>query len=189
MTGLIVMIVGIVLWWAAHLFKRVAPTQRAAMTERMGEAARGPFALVILISVVLMVIGYRGGEFVFVYDPPAWGPHANNLLMVFAVILLGLGNSQSRARGWLRHPMLAGFLVWCGAHLLANGDRDSVILFGLLGLWAVVSMLVINRAGPRAERFRGGTAAGDIRLLVISVALYAVIAGIHIWLGYNPFGG
>ena len=27
-----------------------------------------------------------------------------------------------------------------------------------------------------------------IRLVVISLVVFSVIAGIHIWLGYNPFG-
>lgn len=185
----ILLILGIALWYAAHLFKRGAPTRRAAMTEKMGEAARGPIAFLILVSVVLMVFGFRNSDFVPVYDPPGWGRHANNLLMVFSVILFGLGSSKSRARAWLRHPMLTGFLVWTIAHLLANGDRDSVLMFGLLGLWAVLEMVIINRAEPSWDRYKGGSVAGDIRLLVISAVVFAVIAGVHIWIGPNPFTG
>lgn len=181
------LILGIVLWYAAHLFKRLAPARRAAMTEKMGEAARGPVALALLVSVVLMVMGFRNSDFVAVYDPPAWGRYANNLLMIFAVALMGVGSSKSRARRWLRHPMLTGFLIWTVAHLLVNGDRDSVLMFGLLGLWAVIEMVVINRAEPDWQRFTGGSVAGDIRLLVISAVVFAVIAGVHIWLGVNPF--
>ena len=181
------LILGIVLWYAAHMFKRLAPARRAAMTEKMGEAARGPIALVLLASVVLMVIGFRGSEFVPVYDPPAWGRPVNNLLMVLAVILFGLGSSKSRARGLLRHPMLTGLFVWSAAHLLVNGDRDSLILFGALGVWALIQMTLINRAEPGWDRPTDGSVAGDIRLLVISAVVFAVIAGIHIWLGYNPF--
>jgi uncharacterized membrane protein len=38
-----------------------------------------------------------------------------------------------------RHPFLWGVALWAGAHLSANGDRASIVLFG--------SMLVISVAG------------------------------------------
>lgn len=177
------LILGIALFWAAHLFKRLAPGPRAAM----GAMGKGPVALVLLVAVVLIVIGYRGAEFVQVYDPPGWARPINNLLMILAVVLFGLGSSKSRARKYMRHPMLTGVLVWAVAHLIANGDRDSLILFGALGLWAVVEMAVINRAEPDYQPYQGGSAVGDIRLAVISLVVFAVIAGVHIWLGVNPF--
>ncbi len=48
-------------------------------------------------------------------------------------------------------------------------------------------MAAINRAEPKWVPWKGGSAAGDIRLAIITVAVYAVIAGIHTWLGYWPF--
>ena len=32
-----------------------------------------------------------------------------------------------------------------------------------------------------------GTVAGDVRLVVITLVVFAVIATIHTWLGYWPF--
>lgn len=177
------LILGVALFWAAHLFKRLAPGPRAAM----GAPGKGAAALVLLLAVVLMVIGYRGAEFVPVYDPPSWGRPVNNLLMIVAVVLFGLGHSKSRARKFVRHGMLSGLLVWAFAHLLVNGDRDSLILFGGLGLWALVQMAVINRAEPSYQPYQGGSVAGDVRLALISAVVFAVIAGVHIWLGVNPF--
>ena len=51
-------------------------------------------------------MGFRRAPFVAVYDPPSWGIHLNNLMMLVAVGLLGAGHSKGRARSWLRHPML-----------------------------------------------------------------------------------
>jgi len=181
------LLIGLLLWWAGHLFKRLVPAQRAALTERMGEKAKGIFAVVLLVSVVLMVIGYRSADTVFVYVPPSWGVHLNNLLMVFAIALFGLGSSKSRLRSRMRHPMLTGMLVWAVAHLLTNGDVASLFLFGSLGVWAVFTMLIINLGDPPPPRYEGGSVAGDVRLAVISAVLYAIIATIHTWLGYWPF--
>ncbi len=180
---------GVVLWWISHLFKRAAPGARSALAERMGDASKGLFALAILASVVLMVIGYRDADFVYVYGPPSWTTHLNNLLMFGAIALFGMGSSKGRMRSWFRHPMLLGFSTWAVAHLLVNGDLASLVLFGGLLMWAIVSIFLINAREPVWERPEPGSAQGDVKLLVISAILYAVFAGIHTWLGYWPFGG
>ncbi len=184
---MILLLLGIFLWWAAHLFKRMAPAQRTAMAEQMGDASKGVIALALLVSLVLMVLGFRWSEWAPVYDPPSWGRHLNNLLMLIAVALFGVGNSKSRLRSKLRHPMLMGMLTWSVAHLLVNGDLSSVLLFGLLGIWAIVEMVVINRAEPIWTPWQGGSMSGDVRLGVITLVVFAVIAAIHTWLGYPPF--
>jgi hypothetical protein len=109
--------------------------------------------------------------------------------MIAAVALFGLGSSKSRLRKHMRHPMLTGVIVWALAHLLVNGDTASLVLFGWLAIWAVAEMILINRAEPDYTPYVGGSAAGDIRLLVITLIIYGVIAGVHTWLGYFPFGG
>jgi hypothetical protein len=47
-----ILILGVALWWAAHLLKRMAPGLRA----RIG---RGGVAGAVAVSVVLMIVGYR----------------------------------------------------------------------------------------------------------------------------------
>ena len=177
------LILGIVLWWAGHFFKRVLPDLRA----RLGNAGKGVSALIILAGVILMVIGYRRADFTDVYDPPSWGIHANNLLMLLAVILFGTGSSKSSLRGAMRHPMLTGMLFWAFAHLLVRGDIASVALFGSMAIWAVAEMVVINAREPDYTPWDGGSVAGTVRLLLISFVVYLVIAGVHWWIGYWPF--
>ena len=179
------LILGLLLWSGAHFFKRFAPGPRA----RLGDAGKGLVALLSVAGIVLMVIGYRAAEPTYLWYLGGWAVHLNNLLMLVAVALLGLGSSKSRLRGTLRHPMLTGVIVWALAHLMVNGDVPSLVLFGGLALWAVAEMGVINRAEPAPAPFTGGSVKGDIRLAVISVVVYAVIAGIHIWIGPSPFGG
>lgn len=179
------MIGGIVLWYLGHFFKRLAPGPR----ESMGNAGKGVAAALVLAGVVMMVIGYRGAEFINVWFPPVWTVHLNNLLMLFAVILFGMGSSKGRARAWLRHPMLTGTLVFAIAHLLVNGDLASIVLFGALGVWAVLEMLVINAREPAWVRPEPGPASGDVRLVIISLVVFAVITGLHSWLGPWPFPG
>lgn len=183
------LILGLLIWWGAHLFKRVMPAQRAALQERMGEGSKGVFAVALLASVALMVLGYKAADFTPVYDPPGWGLHLNNLLMILAVGFIGLGHSKSRLRGRVRHPMLIGFIIWTVAHLLVNGDLASVLLFAGLGAWAVASIFIINTAEPSWERYEGGSVAGDMRLAGITAGVFIVVSLLHWWAGYWPFPG
>lgn len=183
------LILGLILWILAHAFKRVAPGPRAAFQDRMGDASKGLFAAAILVSVVLMVIGYRGAESTFFWGRSPAMTGINNLLMLVSVALFGVGGSKSRLRERMRHPMLWGTVIWSVSHILVNGDTASLILFGGIAAWALAEMALINRAQPDYTPWTGGSAAGDIRLAVIAVVLYGIIAGIHTWLGYYPFGG
>lgn len=179
------LVIGLALWWLGHLFKRIAPGLRGSM----GDAGKGVVAVVLLASVVLMVIGYRHADVTPVYTPMAGMGHLNNLLMLVAVFLFGVGGTKGTLYPKLRHPMLLGTILWAVAHLLVNGDLASIVLFGGIAVWAVVSMLVINAAGPWARPTGGRGFKGDLMNLAGTLILFGIIAGIHIWLGHNPFLG
>jgi len=178
------LILGLLLWIAAHLFKRVTPDLRA----RLGNAGKGAVALGVLAGLVLMVLGYRQAEFVNVWFPPAWTVHLNNLMMLGAVFLYGMSATKGRLRGAMRHPQLTAVKVWAVAHLLVNGDLASLVLFGGLLGWAVLEVVMINRAEDWV-RPAPGEARKDILLVVITLVMFAAIAVIHIWLGVWPFPG
>ncbi len=180
------LIAGLFLWTAAHYFKRLMPAQRAAM----GNAGKGVVAVALLASVVLMVLGYRAADFIPVWTPPTFLMHVNNTLMLFALWVYG-SSAAKGAKAWpadrIRHPQLTGFKIWAVAHLLVNGDLASILLFGGLLAWAVGEVILINRAEPEWTPPAKAGMATKVRLAVITLVLYGVIAGVHIWLGVWPF--
>ena len=178
-------VLGVLLWTSAHYFKRLAPDMRASL----GNPGKGIVAVLLVGAIVLMVIGYKAADDVLLWDLGGWAFNVNNALMLMAVAFFGTGNSKSRLRENIRHPMLTGFLVWVVAHLLVNGDLASLALFGGLGLWALGAIALINRAEPDYEPWQGGTRQGDIRLVMISVVVFAVIVGVHYLIGPSPFPG
>ncbi len=174
------MILGLGLWWASHLFPIYLPGRRAAALKRLGTASyKGMFALFSLSAVVLMVAGYRQAGFVTVWTPPIWTMHLNNMLMLLAIFLVGAKQAKSSVKHFVRHPMLAGVKVWAFAHLLVNGDLASIILFGGLLGWAVVAMIGSNRRDGARERPPKGNMAGLIRHGIITVVVFAAIVAIH----------
>lgn len=178
-------VIGLILWVAAHLFKRVAPAKRAAM----GDKGRGPIALILLAAIVFFIVGYRMSEYTHLWDRAGWATPVNNLLMIFALYFTSPGPSKGALFHKMRHPMLTGFLLWVVAHLLVNGDMASLVLFGGLGLWALLEIVVINRAEPNWEPNPKGTIAKDGMFLAISILLVGVIGSIHMLFGLTPFGG
>lgn len=179
-----VLFLGLFLWSMGHLQKRLSPERRA----EIGERGRRLAAIVIGLGLLLMILGYVQAPYVPVYTPLPGMGHANNGLMLVSVYLFGVGKSRGILRAHIRHPMLAGVILWAVAHLLVNGDLASLLLFGGLGVWAVAEIVAINAAGPW-DRPAPGRIAGDLINLAVALVLYAAIAGVHIWLGHNPFLG
>jgi uncharacterized membrane protein len=184
------LILGIILWWAAHLFKRMLPDARMALTDKLGDASKGLFAAAIAVSVILMIFGYRMADVTVLYSLPAWAGYLNNVLMIIAIFLFGVGSKGSWLGARLRHPMLISMKIWAVAHLLVNGDTASIVLFGSMLLWAVVTVIAINTS--EAEWTPDHSVAfgkRDISLIVTWTILFIIIAAVHIWLGHNPFLG
>ena len=181
------LILGLALWWATHLFKPVAPVRRRALGARFGEGpVKGAVAVLSLLAIALMVVGYRQAPFINVWFPPAWTVHLNNLLMLLAVVLFAGSAPKSPVRRFTRHPQLNGVKTWAVAHLIVNGDLASIILFGGLLAWAVVAMIAINRRDGKPPKEYEWTAARWARTLVVSLIVFGVIVAIHSWLGRYP---
>jgi uncharacterized membrane protein len=74
--------------------------------------------------------------------------------------------------------MLWGTALWAGGHLLANGDKASVLLFAAFGVYALVDIASANSRG--ASRQTGSKPwAGDILAIVVGIALYALVMWFH----------
>ena len=153
----------------------------------MGDAGRGVVTVLILISLGLMIWGYRGAEFIYVWAPPSFLTHVNNLLMLAAIFVFGMSATTGRLRGKMRHPQLTAVKIWAVAHLLVNGDLASIVLFGGMLAWAVAEVIVINKS-EEWVRPEPGEAKKDIVLVVITIVVYIVVSLIHLWLGVSPFG-
>ncbi|TGD43507.1 hypothetical protein EEB11_08850 [Pseudotabrizicola sediminis] len=179
-----ILILGVALWWGAHFFKRLAPEARA----RMGEAGKGAVAVALVISVALMYWGYGLAE-----GPVWWGRSAalvgiNNLLMVLAIYFYAVSGSKTWLARKVRHPQLTGFKLWAVAHLLVNGDLRSFVLFGGLLAWAVVSVIVINRAQPEWVPPAPRPVVKEFVAIGATVVVTLVVMLIHNWLGVQPWG-
>ncbi len=181
---MLVLIVGLLLWSAAHLFKRIAPEKRAGF----GDSFKAIAAVGVIGGLVLMVIGYRMADGAFL-----WGRHPatvgiNNLLTLFAVYLFAASGMKTWITSKIRHPQLTAVKVWALAHILVNGDIPSLVLFVGLLAWAVVEVILINKQAKPAKATGPFPMGKEIGAIVGTVVVFAVIAWVHAWLGYPVFG-
>lgn len=177
------LITGLLMWCAVHLFPALAVQSRAHVIARRGRALyRGIFALLIICSIVLMVFGWRIAEPVDVYQSPEWGRGAAYVLVFCTFILFVAAKRPTNIKRILRHPQLAGVMLWSAGHLLANGDSRSLILFAGIGIWAVLEIILINRRTGAWTKPAPVPVYGDIITLVIGVVLYLVLLKLHPYL-------
>lgn len=180
------LILGLAIWWAAHLFKRIAPTMR----RNMGDTGKAAVSAALILSVLLMIWGYRGAPTGEIW----WGPTAalkgiNNLLVLVGIYLFAASGMKTGITRHIRHPQLVGFSLWAFAHVLVNGDLPSLVLFGGLLAWAIVEIIVINRVEPRKTAPAHPIPIRKEGMAIVGTLLvFGVVGMIHAWLGYNPFG-
>ncbi|MBP4041833.1 NnrU family protein [Aeromonas sp. SrichE-2G] len=159
---MILLTLGVVLFTLTHLYPCFAVAHRARLRERLGENRyKGLFSLLVFVAIACILAGWRSASPLPLYPLPAWGPTLTMAAMPVSLILLCSGQGQNHLRRWLVHPQLLGTLLWAGAHLTVNSEARSLVLFGGIGLWALVSIVWISvrdwQQKPRPEASWQGT--------------------------------
>lgn len=187
------LIAGLVLFVVTHLLRPVAPGLRNAGIAAIGKPGwMALHGVVSLASLVLIVYGFidareNGGDGVFaVYTTPAFMSHIALTLMMIASICLVAGFLPAgHIRTKLKFPILVSIKIWALAHLLANGESYSVLLFVTILAWAVVLRITLKKriAAGETKLPVFVSAKYDIVSVLAGLALYAVIVlKLHEWL-------
>ena len=190
--GLLVMILGLILFFGVHTLT----TQRELRAQIIGSMGEGGYkigyALVSIAGLALVVWGfanYRATGWIDVWNPPRAFKHITVALMLPAIILVIASYIRGRIYTTLKHPMLAGIKLWAAAHLLANGDLGSIILFGSFLAWAVFDRISLKRrpdagappipvGGPGNDMI--AIAVGAIAYLALAFAFHPVVIGVPV---------
>ena len=177
-----ILIAGLILFLGAHTFTTLRDA-RATLIARLGEGPyKGLYSLVSAAGLVLIVWGfgrYRSAGYVPVWEPPQALHSIAIVLMWFSFVSLAAAYSPlGRIKSALRHPMLVGVKTWALAHLLANGDLGSILLFAAFLAWAVYDRIAVKRRGD-AGAPASGVMAGDAIAVAVGTAAYAAMWWLH----------
>ncbi|MDA9443982.1 NnrU family protein [Bradyrhizobium sp. CCBAU 51745] len=178
--GLLVMILGLVLFFAAHVFT----TKRDARAQAIAQLGEGTYkilySVVSLAGLALIVWGfghYRSTGWIDVWYPPRALKHITVALMLPAVILVVASYLRGRIYATLKHPMLAGVKLWAFAHLLANGDLGSIILFGSFLGWGVYDRISLkHRTDSGGPPIPVGGVTNDLIAVAVGIVAYLALA-------------
>ena len=177
--GLAILIAGLAMFIGAHVFV-TQRDERAALIARIGEGPyKGLFSLTSIVAVVLIGWGfarYRATGWIDIWYPPAWTRHVTVALMLPAVICVVAAYVPGDIKRILKHPMLVGVKLWAFAHLLANGDLGSIILFGSILAWAVYDRITLKRrADPGAPPIPVGGWKNDVMAVIAGTLVYLAL--------------
>ena len=178
--GLLVMILGLVLFIGVHVLT-TRRELRARIVASTGEGSyKIGYSLVSLAGLALIVWGfadYRATGWIDVWHPPTAFRHITLALMLPAVILVAASYIRGRIYTTLKHPMLAGVKLWAAAHLLANGDLGSIVLFGSLLGWAVFDRISLkHRSDTGAPPIPVGGLGNDLIAVAVGIVAYLALA-------------
>ena len=184
--GLGVMILGLVLFFGVHIVTTRRELRAGLIAARGENAYKIGYSLLSALGLVLIVWGfahYRATGWIDVWYPPKAMKHIAVTLMLFAVILVVASYIRGRIYSTLKHPMLAGVKLWALAHLLANGDLGSIILFGSFLAWAVFDRISLKH---RSDAGAPPIPVGGIRNDLVAVAV-GIVAYLGLAFAFHPY--
>ena len=192
--GLLVLVLGLILFLGGHVFVTLRP-QRDAAIKRMGALPyKGLFAVVAIVGLYLTGKGfgmYWDAGPIPVWSPPAFMRHITELLVLLASIMVAAAYLPGEIKRRLKHPMLVGVKTWAFAHLCANGDLGGIILFASVLAWAVYDRITLkHRSDPGAPPIPVGGGKNDIIAIIVGTIVYLALGFVFhpVVIGVPAFG-
>ena len=226
MTGTMTELAAAGLFLLASHYGIASTSLRGMLVSWIGEGPyRGLFSLIALAAIVWLVMAFNRAPFgPLLWDLGPVGAIVPLVLMPIALLLLigGLSpanptnaGSEKRledpdpATGALRitrHPIQWGIGLWAVSHLAANGDLNTVVLFGTLAVLSLFGTLLLDHRYRRDKGalyapfelstsnlpllavFQGrqslGTAFQEIGLIriIATVVIYGLLMHFHGWI-------
>ena len=171
------LILGLALFIGPHLLRELQ--LQPVLSSRLGDNVyKIAFTATALLGLLLIVWGKSASPFIMLYEPRYELRNISHFAMLPAFILLVAGNLPlSYLRSITLNPMVLGTAIWGAAHLWANGDLASVVLFGSLTVWAIIkfaSLATSTRSGAARP-----SVLWDAVAIVLGTILYGVVAVFH----------
>ena len=169
-----VLIVGLVIFLGVHSLRLVGLRD---ITQRLVGPALFAiiYSLLSAVGLALIVYGHilaHPGDTVWL--PPEWTRSVALIAVPVSLVLLVAAYVPSHIRSVLRHPMTIATLIWSVAHLLANGEWASVILFGSFAVWSLLTLIEAYwRGGVYASAGNWSADAVAIGLGLLASAAFA----------------
>lgn len=173
------LITGLVLFLVSHLAVAVPGFKRQIIETRGYAFWKIGISLISLVALTLIIYGfslYRAEGYISLWEPPLFLRHVALVLNLPVFIFIAAAFLPGRIKAALKHPILAGVKLWALAHLLANGDLGSVLLFGTFLIWAVIARIAAKRREALLSPLdRSGPRSNDLMAVLIGLVAYLIM--------------
>ena len=174
------LIAGVLIWSLLHFMPAVPMKSRAALISKTRENSyKALSGILIIVSIVLMVMGWKAMPGSLVFMPFSWGDELCFGLMLLASIMFLAPYMQNSVSRMVRHPQLLGLVFWGVGHILATGQVRSFVLFGGLGVWAILEILLLNRRAGDWQKPGPASMKANIKLLVSGIGFFLIFVFTH----------
>ena len=176
---MVILYSGLVLFIAIHLVPCVVEL-RDVLADKLGEKRyKAVFSAISATGLVMIIWGYSKAPLYPVYEPPSWGSSLSFVAVTIALVLFAAANMSTHIRAMLHHPMIMGLLLWAIAHLSANGDQASVVMFGGFALYAVIALISSFARKKRPSVHRPPRLTMDLAAVAGGLVVAALFVKFH----------
>lgn len=177
------LMVGIIIFFGVHLIPILTLKER--LINKWGKLPYiGLFSVMAGIGLALLIYGKGYAPFVEIWQPMIGSHWVPVILMLPASILISWAHVPSNMKDKLQHPMLMGVTLFSVAHLFANGDLASILLFGSFLIYSVLTMFRLSKklnsidAKPKSTNFKMNR--WDSMAMVAGSLVYVLVFLYHI---------
>lgn len=173
------LILGLVIFFATHALPMLPSTHQSLKNQLGAMPFRLVFSLFSAFGLALIIYGKSIANIVPVWAPAHWGYRIALLIMPVALVALVAAYIPNNFKRVIRHPMLLATGLWAIAHLAANGDLGSILLFGSFLVFSVVDSISANRRGAEFSTERKPIYL-DLLVLVVGFGAFLIIRHFHL---------
>ncbi|MEM7071777.1 MAG: NnrU family protein [Pseudomonadota bacterium] len=133
------------------------------------------FVILSLAGFLLMIQGFQQSDYIVLWEPIQHHRAIIFIAMPIALILFVASKIKCNIGNLIKHPMLSAICIWGIAHLLANGDLASSLIFASFVIYSVLDMILTpKKTKPQKHSF-----IKDILVIAIGAGLYIALIFIH----------
>jgi uncharacterized membrane protein len=171
-------IAAILIFFAIHLVPTMADLRGRLIAQLGKQNYRVSFAVLSTASLILLIYAFAKAPVVTFWTPTSWTRWIAIVLMWPAFVFMVAAFVPGKIKAMLKFPFLVAIKTWAFAHLIANGDLASMILFASFLAYAVYDRISLKtgRQPTSLIDFEGPVKPlNDAVVIVFGTVLYVLV--------------
>ena len=168
MTAELYIVSGLGLFIVLHILTGLHEWRQAAL-EKLGIILyRVLFSIATLLAIWTIVQGFDMRPFDVWWQVPAWSAQFSLILMPLAILFFVCHFMSREKDTFTRQPIGWAIMFWALAHLMANGESGTTLLFGGFLIYGALAIFLRERKASLGDKTACHSGDGQVRLIPFS---------------------